>query len=304
LRGVIHAAGVLDDGLIEQQSAERFRKVMAPKVRGAWNLHERTAAMQLDFFVFFSSAASLLGSAGQSNYAAANAYLDALARYRRGLGLPALSINWGAWESGGMAADSVRQRMASRGVGAIEPEQGLSLLAQLIGGTANVPAAQIGVVPVDWPAFLSQTPPVFLSRFESFAPAQARTRETFRKRLDDAPPSERPVRLRQFLHDALAGVLGFRSEARIAPQQRFFELGMDSLMSLELRNRLEAELGVKFPSTLAFDYPSLESLGDHVEELMLGKRGAGAGEIQLDGLSEDQLAGLLAAELSGDGHAG
>src|SRR5262249_9402991 len=116
LKGVIHAAGIIDDGLLSQQSWERFEVVMAPKVQGAWNLHEATKSMNLDFFVMFSSLASLLGSAAQASYAAANAFLDALAHRRRLLGLHGLSVNWGSWAAGGMTArlsDSAERRMSS-----------------------------------------------------------------------------------------------------------------------------------------------------------------------------------------------
>ncbi|NJO93485.1 MAG: KR domain-containing protein [Hydrococcus sp. RM1_1_31] len=114
LRGIIHAAGILDDGVLMQQNWERFEKVLTPKIQGAWNLHLATQNYSLDFFVLFSSAASLIGSAGQANYCAANAFLDAFAHYRQGLGLPALSINWGAWSNVGMAAKLEQKQMRSR----------------------------------------------------------------------------------------------------------------------------------------------------------------------------------------------
>src|SRR5262249_45550766 len=122
LRGIVHAAGVLDDGVLTQQSAERFSRVMAPKVHGAWNLHTHSRQLQLDFFVSFSPMASLLGSAGQSNYAAANAFLDALAHHRRAHGLPSLTINWGPWAEVGMAA---RLSVAGQGVEKLKVSDGL-----------------------------------------------------------------------------------------------------------------------------------------------------------------------------------
>jgi acyl transferase domain-containing protein len=305
LRGVIHAAGTLDDGLITSQSPQRFRSVMAPKVQGAWNLHERTAAADLDFFVLFSSAASLLGSPGQTNYSAANAYLDALARYRREMGLPALSINWGAWAAGGMADDAVRERMDARGVAAIDADEGLRMLARLLGRDAakDAPVA-LGIVPVRWPEFLRRLPGFALPRFEPFGAQPSAPAQDFRARLDAAPQGERAPLLSAFLRETLAAVLGLRDGARIAAQQRFFDLGMDSLMTLEFRNRLEAELKLQLPATLAFNYPSLEALGEHLSELLPVKRPPNSADRQLEGLSESELAALLAEELAGEPNAG
>jgi acyl carrier protein len=298
LRGVIHAAGVLDDRLVAQQTIERFHRVMAPKARAAWILHQHTRQMDLDFFVLFSSAASLIGSSGQSNYAAANAYLDALARYRQSLGLPGLSINWGAWAGDGMAGEAVRERMAARGVSAIPPEEGLALLAQLLALAAGRP--QIGVMPVDWPKFLQQFAGAVPPFLEAFAPQAAGAGPSFRERLAAAPEAMRPQLLREFLQDTLAVVLGLPSGSRIAPQQGFFDLGMDSLMALEFRNRLEAELGMHLSATLAFDYPSLDALGSHLAGTLLPAGRAAAEAAELEALSEDELARLLAEELTGD----
>ena len=149
LCGVIHGAGVLDDGALQQQNSARFAKVLAPKVQGAWNLHLLTQGMALDFFVLFSSAAALLGSRGQANYAAANAFLDALAHHRHAQGLPGLSIDWGAWAEVGMAAQLVRTQrtqLAAQGMRAIAPAQGVAALAHLLGQ----PTPQVGVIPVNW----------------------------------------------------------------------------------------------------------------------------------------------------------
>ncbi|WP_226594929.1 SDR family oxidoreductase, partial [Microseira wollei] len=149
LRGIIHAAGVLDDGVLQQQSIERFGRVMAPKVAGAWNLHNLTANLPLDFFVGFSSVAALFGSAGQGNYAAANAFMDGLAHYRQAMGLPGLSINWGPWANVGMAASlesRSRDRIQTMGMAAIPVERGLVALEQLL----NQSASQVGVMPINW----------------------------------------------------------------------------------------------------------------------------------------------------------
>ncbi len=157
LRGVFHLAGTLDDGILREQSRERFDRVMAAKVHGAWNLHELTRDLSppLDLFVLFSSAAAILGSPGQGNYASANAFLDALAHHRRGLGLPALSVNWGSWDEVGMAArlkESEGQRWSAAGIGWIGVDQGLATLERLI----LEDRVQAAVLPIDWPKFFER----------------------------------------------------------------------------------------------------------------------------------------------------
>jgi NAD(P)-dependent dehydrogenase (short-subunit alcohol dehydrogenase family) len=148
LRGVIHAAGVLDDGVLTEQSAERFERVMRPKAEGAWNLHVLTETLDLDIFVLFSSIAGTLGSSGQSGYTAANAYLDGLAAYRRAQGLPGVSLAWGAWSEGGLAAalePDARARLARQGFGAIPRDLGIQLFEQAI----TRPEAQLVLAPLD-----------------------------------------------------------------------------------------------------------------------------------------------------------
>src|SRR5262249_11363419 len=156
----------LDDGVLERQTAERFATVMAPKVYGAWNLHQQTRELPLDFFVVFSSVASVLGSAGQSNYAAANAFLDALGHHRRAEGLPGLSIIWGPWAEAGMAA---RLSLAGQGVEKIDPADGLRVLVELLGPGQRHGPAQVVICRVHWPAFQRRLPsgeiPYFLSAF-------------------------------------------------------------------------------------------------------------------------------------------
>src|SRR6185436_7626494 len=133
LRGIIHAAGILDDGLLSQQSLERFNQVAAPKIYGAWNLHVLSREAPLDFFVMFSSAATLLGSPGQGNYSAANAFLDGLAHYRNAAGLPGLSINWGPWAEVGLAALEERgEKLAQQGINSLTPREGVNVFGQLL----------------------------------------------------------------------------------------------------------------------------------------------------------------------------
>lgn len=307
LAGVVHAAGVLDDGMILQQSAERFAKVMAPKVAGAWNLHVHTKDAPLDFFVMYSSAASLIGSPGQSNYASANAYLDGLAHHRHALGLPALSINWGAWDDAGMAANAqVRDRMAAHGVSAIDSREGTSLLIRVL----NLKVPQIGVIPIDWPKFLRQfgrrVPPLFSALASS---GTTEGEMTFLERLNATPLPEKESALRRYLSDELARVLRF-DPGSVTARERFFDIGMDSLTALEFRNRLEVDLETTLPATLAFDYPSLEALGNHLAESLLPAatrpevRQTNADTSEFAAFSNEELAMLLASEMADEPLAG
>jgi acyl carrier protein len=303
LRGVIHAAGVLDDGMAAQQSLERLSRVLAPKVHGAWNLHESTKDLPLDFFICFSSAASLVGSPGQCTYAAGNAFLDSLAHHRTSLGLPGLSINWGAWGEGGMAADAqIRHRMAARGVSEIEPAQGFALLSRILNPNPGV--ARFGVLPVDWTKFLSQFSGAIPSLFKSLAESSGSAPVAVSLKLENMTGrDERERILGDHVRQLLASVLGIDSPLHVPLRQRFFEMGMDSLTAVQLKNRLEATLCVKLPATLAFDHPTLEALTAHLGPLVLGppeEHGATPDtddNAELDGLSVEQLAALLTEEL-------
>jgi acyl transferase domain-containing protein len=269
LAGVIHLAGVLDDGILSKQTWERFATVMAPKVNGAWHLHTQTLDLPLDFFVLFSSVASLLGSPGQSNYAAANAFLDALAHHRRSQGLSALSLNWSPWSERGMAAalgNRATLRWATLGVQMIKPEQGLQTLASLLRQTT----AQMGVLPVDWSRFFEQWEVGDRSVLSAIADQNhvSQTSGTqlnpaghdLLQRLQNVPPHQRQMLLITDLQTIVASVLGVESPHTLDPQLGFFEMGMDSLMTLDLKNQLQTRLGTSLPSTLTFEYPTLADL--------------------------------------------
>jgi acyl transferase domain-containing protein/acyl carrier protein len=266
LRGIIHAAGMLQDAMLQRQTWESFSQVMAPKVQGTWNLHALTQDVELDFFVCFSSVAALLGSPGQGNYAAANAFMDALAHHRRSLGLPGVSINWGPWSNAGMAAalsSREQARWAEQGVQMIPTEQGLQLLGQIL--EQNI--AQLGVLPVEWSKFLRQLPGdtefPFLEEFISAAAQTQPQKSEFRTQLEAAPQRARRSMLMNHLRGLIAKVLDMKSPQDIDPQQSFSDLGMDSLMAVELRNRLQSSLGCSIPASLAFDYPTVEALSDY-----------------------------------------
>jgi myxalamid-type polyketide synthase MxaB len=282
LRGIIHAAGILDDGLLVNLSWERFAKVMNPKVAGALNLHNLTLDAPLDFFICFSSIASLIGSPGQGNYAAANAFMDSLMQYRRSLGLPGLSINWTAWEGGGMAAtlsDRSRSRFAKKGIGNISPEQALQLLEKL----HQIGVTNIGVMPVDWAKFAQNLPEgQEVPFFEELLPKkeQNKTQKSkFLQELEATPEENRYNVLLDLVRSQVAKVLGFNSAESIEPQQDFGDLGMDSLMAVELTSRLQASLGCSLSMKLAFDYPSVTAVTNYLVEEVLASNNLKTPEI-------------------------
>ncbi|HWF48426.1 MAG TPA: type I polyketide synthase, partial [Bryobacteraceae bacterium] len=298
LKGVIHAAGVLEDGVLDNQSLASFQCVCAPKIKGAWNLHLCSKNHPVEVFVCFSSAASLVGSSGQANYAAANAFLDAFAHHRRSLGLPACSINWSIWNEAGMGQKDTLRRMSARGIMPIEPSAGLNLFCDLV---ENDPAPpQIGVFPVEWPKFLAQYSGPAPKLFEYFLKSPIQ-RENFRSqfsiRLED-----RALTLTGRVQQLLAMTLAIDPSTHISSRERFFELGMDSLTAMEFRNRLQGDLGVTLPSTLAFDYPTLDALTSYLKTLFPvntekpAERNESA-DSELDALSHDELVRLLALEL-------
>ncbi|KZL51498.1 hypothetical protein A2T98_01895 [Nodularia spumigena CENA596] len=255
LRGIIHAAGVLDDGVLLQQTWERFQLVTAPKIAGAWNLHQLTQNISLDFFVCFSSVASLLGSPGQANYAAANAFLDALAHYRQGLGKSSLSINWGPWSEAGMAtrlSNSQQQRWATQGITPIKPDKGLQTLEKLL----QQHHAQVGVVAINWSEFgkqiAGQRTPSLISELMSSVRQQSQPstyvvqKLPIRESWQNISPTERKQKLIKYVQSTVAHVLGL-SANQLDNKQPLNTMGLDSLMTVELKNRLQADLGVDVP---------------------------------------------------------
>ena len=245
LRGIVHAAGVLRDRLLPAMSWEDIQQVLGPKVDGAWNLHLASRACPLDFFVCFSSTASTLGSAGQANYAAANAFVDALAHQRRAVGLPALSINWGPWAEAGMAArlgEEAARRRAAHGIGDIAPDAGLRAMERLL---SDREAIQATVSPIDWRKFLAgNARPFFETVGESRRPP---VDSDVLSRLKESQPDKRHSILTAYVATQVAKAVGLPSADMIGPDQRFMDLGIDSLIAIELRNRLQSNLGVVIP---------------------------------------------------------
>ena len=263
IRGIIHAAGILDDGLLKTLSWERFEKVLQPKVTGAWNLHLISEKLPLDWFVCFSSVVSVFGAAGQSNYGAANAFMDNLMSYRRSLGLPGTSINWSIWDEVGMASrlTSVQQQnLTQQGLKAIAPKQGLKVLKQLL----QQQTAQTIVFPVNWTTFLRQQPNnLFFSKLQpQTATKPAST--SFLQQLAQTPKSVRYEVLQSYIREQIAKALGFDDPEDIDTQEKFADLGMDSLMAVEFKNSLQASLGDAVSLTAAFDYPTVELLTEYI----------------------------------------
>ncbi|MCP5425305.1 MAG: SDR family NAD(P)-dependent oxidoreductase [Gammaproteobacteria bacterium] len=273
LRGVFHAAGTLDDGVVQEQTVDRFAHVMAPKVLGAWHLHRLTRDLPLHCFVLFSSVASLLGSAGQANHAAANAFLDSLASFRRAQGLAATAINWGAWsEVGAAAGDVVRQRMKLKGLGQISPAQGLAILEDAL----RQDAVQVGVLPVENAAALAASldGSPFCSELATAPdrPVETKPSEDLLRRLESAPVEQRRSILNAYLQEQIAQVLGLDAGITVPINEGFFQLGMDSLTSVELRNRLQSALNGGLPSTVTLDYPTVVELAEYLTRTALADR--------------------------------
>jgi phthiocerol/phenolphthiocerol synthesis type-I polyketide synthase C len=293
LRGVIHAAGVLDDHLLLNQDAESFIRVLAPKVLGAWNLHTLTMDLPLDFFVVFSSVASVLGSPGQANYAAANAFLDGLAHDRRSQGLPCLSINWGPWAEVGMAARASSARgPASRVMRPLATAQALAALDRLF---EKKGPAQAVTMSVDWTqlarSFNGQPPPALISDLlrEKARPAAANAARESGPRLSmqelhATPPALRHALLLAHVQKSLAQVMSLDAP-ELDPEESMSNLGLDSLMALELQHSLEESFGAKLPLDLLMGLPSLNEFVTRLLDI-LAKTAVSPAPQELDELPE------------------
>ncbi|MES9560375.1 SDR family NAD(P)-dependent oxidoreductase [Streptomyces sp. NPDC094140] len=274
LTAVVHAAGVLDDGVLESLDVSRFDGVLRPKVDAAWNLHELTRDLELSAFVVFSSAAGVFGKAGQANYAAANVFLDALAQARRAEGLPGLSLAWGLWAGASAMTSGLgeadRQRIARLGAEALSEAEGLELLDRAVAGDQdgllvpvrlNLPALRGRSEGV--PTVLRALVPV-RARRQTAAGAAAGAGGGLAERLAPMSDSRRAAHLLDLVRREVAGTLGHRSAATIEPERAFNDLGFDSLTAVELRNRLHATTGLKLPATVVFDHPTPADLARHL----------------------------------------
>jgi acyl carrier protein len=308
LKGIIHAAGVLDDSLLASQTWHRFYDVLRPKVLGAWNLHYATNGLPLDWVVYFSSLASLIGSPAQANYAAANAFLDGLAQHRRANGLPALSINWGPWSNVGMASREqfrIGMTTAASRLGSLSPNSGLQAFAASLASKS----AQVAVMPLTYP--LSALGRDFVS-FPLTAVANhvwtssSQVDSDLQEQLLLAPRDQAQSILIAYLQKQVQIILG---EERRLPDtsQGFRDLGLDSLMLLQLRAILGTALRRPLPATLLFKYPTIRDVAYHLLDEILEEHSTASSQtfsvadgevpVSLSHLSEKQLEQLLLAEL-------
>ncbi|WP_078973657.1 type I polyketide synthase [Streptomyces sp. MMG1533] len=267
LRGVVHCAGGLADGIVAELTPERLARVLRPKVDGAAHLHRLTADLPLDLFLLVSSAAGVLGTAGQANYAAANVFLDQLAHHRRALGLPGVSVSFGAWAGEGLAAAHADlDRMARLGQRALTADQGRDLVGlalhrnspHLVAWALDLPRVRETVATADGPGS---------ALWRSLLPAPRTGRDTgqgLADRLARLPEAERAARVLALVREEASRALGLRSADAVRPDRPLRDLGMDSVTAVDLRNRISTRLGTKLPATLLFDHPTPARLTDHL----------------------------------------
>lgn len=308
IRGVVHAAGVLQDGLLSQLDTAALNAVLRPKVVGGWLLHRLLADAPLDFFVLFSSAGSLLGQPGQGNYAAANAFLDALAHHRRAQGQPALSINWGAWAELGFAATTGGRRLAKHlalhGIRSLAPELALKVLERLL----RLGSTQVAVVPVNWAQYHQFHPagtesPLLsqVVRAEADIPLQVGHPGEKRDTLLAAKPMERQQLLQSYLSEQVARVL-LLPASQVDVQQPLSNLGLDSLMAVELKNRIAVDVGVNVPMVKFLQGFSVAEAATQILEQLTAEAAAPSRPVagidgslleNLDELSDEQVLSML-----------
>ncbi|WP_427160212.1 SDR family NAD(P)-dependent oxidoreductase [Aliinostoc sp. HNIBRCY26] len=259
VRGIFHIAGTLDDTTLLRLTPERFNYVLAPKVKGTWLLHQLTLNDPLDFFVCYTSAVSLIGSAGQANAAAANAFEDAFTYYRHAHNLPATVINWGPWSEIGAAVDrNVLERLAAKGYDAIAPDLALNTLEKILFNQI----LRAGVIAIDWQRF----PYINQSFYQNFLPQikpKSPTASNILEQWQTVPVKQRRDLLIRHISLRVATVLGLSTD-EVSPQQGFFDMGMDSLTSTELRNLLQTDFTCSLPTTIAFRFPNVETLADYL----------------------------------------
>ncbi len=287
LTGVVHTAGIVDDATIGSLTPERIDAVMQPKTDAAWALHELTQGFDLDLFVLFSSAAATFGAAGQGNYAAGNAFLDALADRRRAEGLTAVSLAWGAWVAsegiGRNLSKGLLDRMTGSGARELSAEEGLTLLdLALARDEAVLMPVRFDVAGMRAQAACGAEIPALLRglagpvRLSTASAAEGAGVDTLRRQLAGVSAVERDRALTDLVRSNVAAVLGHASAAAVEPGRAFTDLGFDSLTAVDLRNRLSAATGLRLPATLVFDYPTTTVLAGYLASALLGALGPNA----------------------------
>lgn len=270
VKGIVHAAGIATPALCRDMDPETLHRMFESKVQGAWNLHEQTKALDLDFFVLYSSISSLIGSAELAHYSAANAFMDGLSNYRRSLNLPSVSINWGPWDSGGMVQNTAgSNKVFSSGFSTLKPAEALAYLEQALA----LNHSQIAIVKADW----DKLKDVYAARSEQHVfDLLTADRDEDRgadipvllQSLQEMPAWNRSDTLTEFLTQQVCLLLEIADSSTLDPKRGFFDFGMGSLMAVELRSRLEKQLACKLPPSTIFDFPSIEQLSKYLLSLL------------------------------------
>ncbi|HET8708444.1 MAG TPA: beta-ketoacyl reductase, partial [Pseudomonadales bacterium] len=304
LTGVIHAAGISEISTLTDMTAAKLHHVMHAKVAGAWTLHRATASLALDQFVVFSSIASVWGSGGLAHYAAANHFLDGLVAYRRSQGLAAASVHWGPWgaaksETGsdlnaGMAGGEAKAEIERRGLRSLEPDAACAVLSRLMASSLD----HLVVADVEWNRFKEiievRRPKPMLSAFGmslSQVGGGSGRKSAFFLSLIAKEPEQRAKEITVYLQNLMAQVLG-RTEADgpVDPNAPLMDMGIDSIMALDIKKRLEADTGERIPATLIFDYPTLNRIAAHFSVSLYSNERVDAVEGQLLQASNEPIA--------------
>ncbi|OLM14049.1 Malonyl CoA-acyl carrier protein transacylase [Pseudonocardia sp. Ae505_Ps2] len=296
LVGVVHAAGVVSDGVLAALDAQRWDRVVRTKADAAWHLHELTAGRDLAAFVLFSSAASTFGGAGQANYAAGNAFLESLAARRRAAGQPATALAWGLWEQqagmGGRLAEADLARMARVGTVALSDEEGLALFDRALAGDAPT------LVPIRLDLAAVRASGEVPALLRELVPRRATVPRTegLAGRIAGLPEKERAAAVLDEVRTHVADVLGHGAATAVDAARAFKDLGFDSLTGVELRNRLTASTGVRLPATVVFDHPTPEALAAHLLTELVGlRRGVPTAPTRRVATPDDDAVAIVAA---------
>ncbi|OLP20310.1 hypothetical protein BST81_00805 [Leptolyngbya sp. 'hensonii'] len=330
LRGVVHAAAAMSFWTLQEMPLTALEEMFRAKVIGTWLLHQLTQNLDLDFLLLFSSTTALLGASHLGHYAAANQFLDGLAHYRQSIGLPALSVNWGTWDEMRVASSQDQQRVAQFGLQQMASEQALGLLTDMLGDRQ---ICQLTMAAIDWTtlkaAYEARRQRPFLQQIHLETPkkpAPVRTQVAagpeLVEKLASCRPGDRREVLVAYLQATVARVLGISPPTAIGVQQGLFEMGLDSLMSVELKGKLGAAIGQSLPSTLIFNYPTIQDLAGYFEtdvlqpdsevsrvtaaagggntvslQSLMEPQASGEPDLEEEDLSEDELAALLSEKL-------